>query len=32
MVVREKVYMKPDIGKVVDNMTRESYIPIDCEE
>ena len=29
MVVREKEYMKLDVGKVVDNMTRESCIPID---
>ena len=29
MVVREKEYRKLDIGKVVDNMTQESCIPID---
>ena len=29
MVVREKEYMKMDIGRVVDNMTRASCIPID---
>ena len=29
MVVWEKDYMKLDIGKVVDNMTRGSCIPID---
>ena len=29
MVVREKEYRKLDVGKVVDNMTRGSYIPID---
>ena len=29
MVVREKEYMKLDVGKVVDNMTRGSCIPID---
>ena len=27
MVVREKEYMKLDVGKVVDNMTRGSCIP-----
>ena len=29
MVVREKEYMKLDVGKVVDHMTRESYVTID---
>ena len=29
MVVREKEYMKLDVGKVVDHMTRESCIPAD---
>jgi len=29
MVVREKEYMKLDVDKVVDNMTRGSCIPID---
>ena len=29
MVVREKEYMKLDVGKVVDHMTRESCIPTD---
>ena len=29
MVVREKEDMKLDVGKVVDNMTRGSSIPID---
>ena len=29
MGVREKEYMKLDVGKVVDNITRESCIPID---
>ena len=29
MVVREKDYMKLDVVKVVDNMTRGSCIPID---
>ena len=27
MVVREKEYIKLDIGKVVDHMTRESCVP-----
>ena len=27
MVVREKEYMKLDVGKTVDHMTRESCIP-----
>ena len=29
MVVLEKDYMKLDVGKVVDNMTHGSCIPID---
>ena len=29
MVVQEKEYMKLDVGKVVNNMTRGSCIPID---
>ena len=29
MVVQEKEYMKLDAGKVIDNMTRGSCIPID---
>ena len=29
MVVQEKEYMKLDVGKVVDNMTKGSCIPID---
>ena len=29
MVIRQKEYMKLDVGKVVDNMTRRSCIPID---
>ena len=29
MVIREKEYMKLDVGKVVDHMTRESCIPTD---
>jgi len=29
MVVREKEYMKLDVGKVVDYMTRGSCIPTD---
>ena len=29
LVVQKKGYMKLDVGKVFDNMTRESYIPID---
>jgi len=29
MVVREKEYMKLDVCRVVDNMTRGSCIPID---
>ena len=29
MVVQEKDYMKLDVGKVVDNNTRKSCIPID---
>ena len=29
MVVREKEYMKLDVGKVVDHITRESCIPTD---
>jgi len=29
MVVREKDYMKLDVGEVVNYMTRESYIPTD---
>ena len=28
MIAQEKEYMKLGIGKVVDNMTRRSYIPI----
>jgi len=29
MVVQEKEYMKLDVGKMVDNMTLESCIPVD---
>jgi len=29
MVVQKKGYMKLDVGRVVDNMTRGSCIPID---
>ena len=29
MVVREKEYIKLDVGKVVDHMTRESCVPTD---
>ena len=29
MVAREKEYMKLDVGKVVDHMTRESCVPTD---
>ena len=29
MVVQEKEYMKLDVGKVIDHMTRESYVPTD---
>ena len=29
LAVREKEYMKLDVGKMVDNMTRESCIPTD---
>ena len=29
LVVQEKEYMKLDVGKVNDHMTRGSYIPID---
>ena len=29
MVIREKEYMMLDVGKVVDNMTQGSCIPID---
>ena len=29
MVVREKEYMKLNVGKLVDNKTRGSYIPTD---
>ena len=29
MAVREKEYMKLDVGKVVDHMTQESCVPTD---